>query len=69
LTIINPGDRIQVLAMPLTTHEGRHGTVETVQDLSRDSYQHLPMARITARADDGHDMLLVIPPDRVKIIR
>jgi hypothetical protein len=69
LTIINPGDRIQVLAMPLTVHEGMHGTVETVQDLSRDSYQHLPMARVTARADDGHDMLLVIPPDRVKIIR
>ena len=70
MTIINPGDRIQVLAMPFTSiHEGRHGTVETVQDLSRDSYQHLPTARIAARADDGHEMLLNIPPDRVKIIR
>jgi hypothetical protein len=70
LTIINPGDRIQVLAMPSTSiHEGRHGIVETVQDLSRDSHQYLPMARISARADDGHKMLLVIPPDRVKIIR
>jgi hypothetical protein len=69
LTIINPGDRIQVLAMPLTINAGRHGTVETVQDLSRDSHQHLPMARITAWADDGHNMLLVIPTDRVKIIR
>jgi hypothetical protein len=69
LTIVNPGDRIQVLAMPLTVHEGRHATVETVQDLSGDNYQHLPMARVTARADDGHEMLLNIPPDRVKIIR
>ena len=69
MTIINPGDRIQVLAMPFTIHEGRHGTVETVQDLSRNSDHHLPMARITARADDGHEMRLVIPPDRIKIIR
>ena len=55
MTIITPGDRIQVLAMPLTIHEGRHGTVETVQDLSRDSHQHLPMARITAYATGGGD--------------
>ena len=69
MTIIRPGDRIEVLSMPFSPHVGARGIVEVVQDLTRENGQLLPSARLTARADDGHKMLLVIPPDRVKIIR
>jgi hypothetical protein len=66
LTIINPGDRIEVLAMPFAVHVGKQGIVEGIQDLTREGDT---MARLTVRSDAGDRMLLIVPPDRIKVIR
>jgi hypothetical protein len=69
LTIISPGDRIEVLDMPFAGHilgPGAQGTVEAVQDLAPKTAT--VSTRITVRADDGRKLVVIIPPDRIKII-
>jgi hypothetical protein len=70
LTVIFPGDRIEVLDMPFagqTLGPGAQGTVEAVQDLAPETATM--SMRLTVRADDGRKLLVIIPPDRIKIIR
>jgi hypothetical protein len=70
LTVIFPGDRIEVLDMPFARRNlgpGVQGTVEAVQDLAPDTATM--STRATVRADDGRKLLVIIPPDRIKIIR
>jgi hypothetical protein len=69
LTAIFPGDRIEVLATPLAVHVGKQGIVEAVEDLARRQSDHFPMSRLTVRVDDGLKVHLIVPPDRIKIIR
>jgi hypothetical protein len=70
LPTINPGDRIEVVATPFAVHVGKRGIVEAVQDLTRGQSGYLPMSRLTVRGDDGRDVHLIVPPDRIiKIIR
>jgi hypothetical protein len=70
LTVIFPGDRIEVLDMPFARRNlgpGVQGTVEAVQDLAPDTATM--STRATVRADDGRKLLVIIPPDQIKIIR
>jgi hypothetical protein len=56
--------------MPFAHGEGVQGTVEVVQDLTRSGNGRLPpAARVTVRGDDGRKVSLIIPPDRVNVIR
>jgi hypothetical protein len=68
---ITPGDRIEVLHIAFAPGEGVQGTVEVVQDLTRNGNGRLlpPAARVTVRGDDGRKVSLIIPPDRVNVIR
>jgi hypothetical protein len=69
--MITPGDRIEVVHAAFAHGEGVQGTVEVVQDLTRSGDGRLlsPMARVTVRGDDGGKVSLIIPPDRVNVIR
>jgi len=69
LTTIFPGDRIEVLATPLAVHVGKQGIVEAVEDLTRGQSDYFPMSRLTVRGDDGLKVQLIVPPDRINIIR
>ena len=69
MTAIFPGDRIEVLATPLAVHAGKQGIVEAVEDLTRGQSEYLPMSRLTVRGYDGLKVHLIVPPDRIKIIR
>ena len=70
MTVIVSGDRIEVLDMPFARHTlgpGAQGTVEAVRDLSPETAAM--SLRVAVRADDGSKLLVIIPPDRIKIIR
>ncbi len=63
-----PGNRIQLVAMPDDPHPVTLGTRGTVRDVLRVTAGDGEFTQIEVAWDDGRRLMLSVPPDRFAII-